>query len=74
MPIKIREIGDFTKKYAARRKDGSTAFVFSCDVDFEIGRMIEAYLQLGGFSVTTKCFQNIESAYERLGIEPPESS
>ena len=71
---KIHELIEFLKKYTLQRGEGLTALVFSRDVHFGLGRMVETYLQIEKYSIPIKCFRDIESAYDWFGIEPTELS
>ena len=48
------------KKYS--RKGGKTALVFATDVDFGIGRMLEAYAYLEGFDFVFNSFRDMREA------------
>ncbi len=54
------------------RKGGKTAFVFSEDVDFGLGRIIEALAKIENYDYEFCCFRSIVDAEKWLGI--PEQS
>jgi len=54
------------KKYS--RKRGKTAFVFSSDIDFGIGRMIEAYAVINRYDYEFYSFRDRKDAEKWLGI------
>ena len=59
-------------RYASMRKEGRTAFVFARDADYGVGRMIESYLDIGGYPIEVQSFRSMDDAWKWLGVEPPE--
>lgn len=49
------------------RKGGKTALVFSQEVDFGIGRMLEVLAQMEGYDYVFSSFRSINQALEWLG-------
>ncbi len=54
------------KKYS--RKGGKTALVFSKDIDFGIGRMLEAFAEMEAYDYEFGSFRNRKDAKEWLDI------
>jgi putative salt-induced outer membrane protein YdiY len=62
----LKDIIRKAKKYS--RKGGKTAFVFSRDADFGIGRMVEAYAEIEGYDYEFGNFRDRKDAEKWLGI------
>jgi hypothetical protein len=62
----LQELMRKAKKYS--RKGGKTAFVFSTDIDFGIGRMVETYGELEKYDYEFSNFRDMKDAEKWLGI------
>lgn len=62
----LQELMRKAKKYS--RKGGKTAFVFSKDIDFGIGRMVETYGELEKYDYEFSSFRDMKDAEKWLGI------
>lgn len=65
----LREVAKEARKKADLRRGGKSAFVFSRDLGFGLGRMFEAFLEGNeGSPVRYKSFRDINEAREWLGV------
>ncbi len=64
----LRNIIKILKKYGDLRRGGKTALVFSRLFDFGLGRMFEAFAQMGAMPFEFRSFRNMEKALEWLEI------
>ncbi len=62
----LQELTRKAKKYS--RKGGKTALVFSKDIDFGIGRMLEAFAEMEAYDYEFGSFRNRKDAKEWLDI------
>ena len=64
----IEDFADHARHLAEARKGGKTALVFSGVFEFGIGRMFEAYLEIGPLPFEINCFRSFEEAVDWLGV------
>jgi hypothetical protein len=64
----FRQVVAKVKPNAFRRKGGKTALVFSKDVDYGLGRMVEVFTGVAEMGFETKSFRDVASARQWLGI------
>ena len=62
-----RTMGEL-RPLAIRRGSGRTAFVVSSDVEFGVGRTLEAFLEMEDLSVNVRFFRDMPAAREWLGL------
>ena len=65
----IEDFADYARHLSLARKGGKTALVFSGVFEFGIGRMFEAYLEIGSLSFEINCFRSLEAAFDWLGVD-----
>ncbi|MDJ0810455.1 MAG: hypothetical protein QNJ48_15145 [Desulfobacterales bacterium] len=65
----IEDFADYARHLSLARKGGKTALVFSGVFEFGIGRMFEAYLEIGSLPFEINCFRSLEAASEWLGVD-----
>ena len=58
----LAQIATFVKSVSGRRQAGRTAFVVARDVDYGIGRMLDAYGENEGLPIETRVFRNYVEA------------
>lgn len=63
----LRRTVTVAKKYS--RKGGKTAWVFSKDVDFGIGRMLEVFGEFEKYDYVFSSFRNMEEAKKWLDLD-----
>ena len=61
-PSVIRDITDFLKKGLGMRQGGKTAVVAPEDLNYGIGRVLQAYTDLGDLLVEYRTFRSLEDA------------
>jgi len=64
----LRELAKEASKRADLRKNGKSAFVFSRDVGFGLGRMFEILSETEGTPLEYRSFLDINEAREWLGV------
>ncbi len=64
----IEDFADYARHLAQARKGGKTALVFRDVFEFGIGRMFEAYLEIGSLPFEINCFRSFDEAVVWLGL------
>ena len=67
-PSEYRNIAVEVKNRSSERIGGKTAFVFSTDAGFGLGRMTEIYGEIEGIQFEVNSFRSISEAKEWLGV------
>ena len=64
----ILTLAHYIKQHSEHRRGGKSALVFAKDLDFGLGRMIDAQLEIEGSPVTMGSFKNKADALKWLEI------
>jgi hypothetical protein len=68
----ISSLAHYIKQHIANRRGGKAALVFSKDLDFGLGRMIDAQLEIEGSPVAMSSFKSRADALKWLEIFLPD--
>ena len=65
----LRQIVREIRIYADARKGGKTALVFSSDLGYGLGRMVETFSEIENMPFELRSFRSLEKAEEWLGVK-----